>query len=240
MGSRAASTDDERRNPSAAAERGRLRAKREGAPLADLEDSNVDDVKLAASLARGQHDAMVILVAKYEDHVFRIARRWLVDCGEAKDMVQQVFLEAFQDIASFDADRGRFRTWLLTIAHNRSINRRRHLEKHGFYNPPSAQEDVLDQSTDRRLNRLGLSRPEMSCLTSELFTLLEPRERRVIELIYTLGLTREQVAVELGLTVSAVKHSLTKGLAILYSAVTESGKGRTASRDGKGKDASVD
>lgn len=240
MGSRAASTDDEHSNLGAAKNRGKSRAKKEAVPLADFEDSNVDDVKLAASLARGQHDAMVILVAKYEDHVFRIARRWLGDYGEAKDLVQQVFLEAFQEIASFDADRGRFKTWLLTIAHNRTINRRRHLEKHGFYNPPSAQDDVLNQSTDSRPNRLGLSPPEMSCLTGELFTLLETRERRVIELIYVLGLTREQVAAELGLTVAAVKHSLTKGHAILYSAITESGKARTVSRDGKGKDASVD
>jgi RNA polymerase sigma-70 factor (ECF subfamily) len=234
MRSRPVSTDDLLGNSGATAERNKLREKRV-VSVGDYEDSNVEDLRSAESLARGQHDAMAILVAKYEDYVYRIARRWLVDYGEAKDMVQQVFLEAFQDIASFDADKGKFKTWLLTIAHNRTINRRQHLEKHGFYNSPSAQEDVLDQSTDRPQNRLGLSPPEMSCLTSELFGLLEPRERRVIELIYELGLTREQVAGELGLTVAAVKHSLTKGLAIFYSAITESGKARSSNCDGKRK-----
>ena len=206
----------------------------------DLEKTNVDDAALAARLVRGQHDTIQVLVERYQDHVFRIARRWLGDYGEAKDMVQSVFLEAFRNIAAFDPQRGSFKTWLLSIAHNRTINRRQYLEARGFFKSTALLEDILDRSTDLGQNRLGLLPPELSRLTTELLTLLEPRERNVITLTYHHGLTREQVAVDLGVTVAAVRHSLQKGLKILYSAITECGSTRTAGDDIEGKDTSID
>ena len=242
MCSSPASADEENVRSGEASRRNAGEAKEPASLTVGLEKSNVnvDDAVLAERLAHGEHDAMQILVDRYRAHVFRIARRWLVDSGEAKDMVQEIFLEAFRDIAAFDAQRGSFKAWLLTKAHSRTINRRHHLEAQGFYNSVALPEHLLDQATDNGHNRLGLLPPELSQLTAELFVLLEPRERQVITLTYERGLTREQVADDLGVTVAAVKHSLQKGLKILYLAITASGNTRIARDDSKGKEASVD
>jgi RNA polymerase sigma-70 factor (ECF subfamily) len=237
MCSRRASADEENVYPREASPRSSGQAKKEAASLVgSFENTDADDAILAASLARGQHDAMQILFERYQDDVFHIARRWLGDYGEAKDMVQEVFKEAFKDIAAFDLRRGSFKTWLLTIAHNRTINRRRHLEAKGFYKSIPLQGHLLDHETDSGQNRFGLLPQERSHLTTELLARLESRERHTITSVYQRGLTRKQVADELGVTIAAVKHRLKKGLDILYSAITEGGRRRPARNDSKGKD----
>src|SRR5258706_4696736 len=119
MCSRRASADKENVCPSEASPHSTGRAKKKAPSPARGAENTVEDAILAANLARGQHDAMQILFERYQDDVFHIARRWLGDYGEAKDMVQEVFKEAFKDIAAFDLRRGSFKTWLLTIAHSR-------------------------------------------------------------------------------------------------------------------------
>lgn len=239
MGSRPHSTDGKNAYPGGAPHSTEEREET-ASQAVGLEKAKVDDAILAANLARGQHDAMQMLIERYEDHIFRIARRWLGDYGESKDMVQLVFLEAFRDIAAFDVNKGSFKTWLLTIAHNRTINRRRHLEAEGFYKATQLQEHLLDQATDPGQNRFGLFPPEVSHLTGQLLALLEPRERQVVTLTYYGGLTREQVAAHLRVTVAAVKHSLKKALKLLYSAITQSENAGIAKDDSKGKDARFD
>jgi RNA polymerase sigma-70 factor (ECF subfamily) len=241
MCSRRASADEENVYPGETSPHSTRRAEKKApSPAGGIESTNAEDAILAANLARGQDDAMQILFERYQDGVFRIARRWLGDHGESKDMVQEVFKEAFKDIAAFDLRRGSFKTWLLTIAHNRTINRKHYLEAKGFYKSTPLQGQLLDHATDIGLDRLGLLPQERSHLTTELLARLESRERHTITSIYQLGLTRKQVADELGVTIAAVRHSLKKGLKILYSAITEGGHTRTARNDSKGKDACGD
>lgn len=80
-----------------------------------------DDETVAAAVQGGDRDAFRIIVERYEPKLIRYARRFLFDADDAKDIVQDVFVKAYVNIQSFDADR-RFSPWLYRIAHNEFIN----------------------------------------------------------------------------------------------------------------------
>ncbi len=62
------------------------------------------------------------LVEQYHQPVFRFARNLIGDEHDAEDITQEVFLAAFDHLASYNAKRASLLTWLFTLARNRCVN----------------------------------------------------------------------------------------------------------------------
>src|SRR3989441_10629461 len=77
---------------------------------------------LAAGLAAGKHEALAELYDRYATLAYGVAMRVLGDPGRAEDAVQDAFMNVWNHAASFDAERGSLRAWLLTSVRNRSID----------------------------------------------------------------------------------------------------------------------
>ena len=91
------------------------------------------DEALIDRLKSGNAEALAELFDRYSRVVFSVASRILRDRGEAEDLMQDVFLEIYRDVARFDPVRGSVRTWLLQYAYHRSLNRKKYLQRRGFY-----------------------------------------------------------------------------------------------------------
>src|SRR5437868_4019735 len=92
-----------------------------------------NDIELVRELKSGNHDALAVIVDRYQTLVLSVALRIVKDEGEAEDVVQTVFVDIFQKVEQFDASRGTLKVWLLQYAYSRSINRRHYLEQRQFY-----------------------------------------------------------------------------------------------------------
>ena len=187
------------------------------------------DTDLMDALRRGCNDALAVLFERHSALVFRIARAILRDDGEAEETVQRVFLDVFRAVNQFNPARGSFKTWLLQYAYHRTINRREHLQAHHFYN-----REELDELAPAELfygagHLVCLPPQEVACLVEQVLALLEPRQRKVIELTYFEGLTAEEVAKATGNTASSVRNNLYRGLSKLRNAVLENQKSRANS-----------
>ena len=170
------------------------------------------DTDLMDALRRGCNDALAVLFERHSALVFRIARAILRDDGEAEETVQRVFLDVFRAVNQFNPARGSFKTWLLQYAYHRTINRREHLQANHFYN-----REELDELTPAELfygagHLVCLPPQEVACLVEQVLALLEPRQRKVIELTYFEGLTAEEVAKATGNSASSVRNNLYRGL----------------------------
>ena len=80
-----------------------------------------DDSALAQAVATGSEAALQLLHRRYAPLVFHIACKSL-DRSAAEEVAQDVFLSVWRKAASFDPERGAFRTWLLSIAHHRILD----------------------------------------------------------------------------------------------------------------------
>lgn len=98
------------------------------APLAELPVSEGRDPARVTALLEaaraGSHDAFGELVTLHERMVFRVALAALGNREDALDAAQDAFVVAWRRLGGFRGDAA-FRTWLLTIAWRKALDRRR-------------------------------------------------------------------------------------------------------------------
>src|SRR4051794_14009398 len=78
------------------------------------------DQELVRGTLAGDLRAFEQLVDRHRDVVLRVAAR-IVGEDEAEDVAQDVFLRAYHRLGRWRGE-GRFRTWLLQIAHNSALD----------------------------------------------------------------------------------------------------------------------
>jgi RNA polymerase sigma-70 factor, ECF subfamily len=73
------------------------------------------DAEIIAAVLNGDVSAFEPLVVKYQPRVFATARRYARRESEVEDIVQEVFIKAFQKLASFRGE-APFEHWLMRVA----------------------------------------------------------------------------------------------------------------------------
>src|SRR5213080_3102958 len=162
--------------------------------MADSAAVEWTDAELIAAVLNGETASFEPLVKKYQPRVFATARRYARRESEVEDIVQEVFLKAFQKLRSFRGD-APFEHWLMRLAVRtcydslRAHQRNREstfselsqpetdwLEKY-VNDPGSASEDA---AAARELVEKILS--QMSPAARLIITLLEIEERSIKEI----------------------------------------------------------
>ena len=64
-----------------------------------------EDARAVARVLAGDREAFAAIVARHARRVHDLARRMLRDAGDAEDVVQQAFLNAYRALEGFDARR---------------------------------------------------------------------------------------------------------------------------------------
>jgi RNA polymerase sigma-70 factor, ECF subfamily len=175
------------------------------------------DEELITELIEGESDALTVLFERHSPLVFRIAHRVLRNGAEAEDAVQQVFLDVFRAARQFDAHKGAFKSWLLQFAYHRSFNSRRRLRARGYYDSDSIEDVVPRELVEGANHSFPMSATDVLILVDQVLKLVQPRQRRAIELTYYGGLTAEQASEVTGESVRVIRHNIYRGLEKLRS-----------------------
>lgn len=180
--------------------------------LTRLQLGSLSDEVLLAYAQCGYQDALAVIVNRYQRLVRSVAATIVHDPAEAEDVTQVVFLDLFRKIGLFNENRGSLRTWVLQIAHSRSVNWWYQLSRRQFYDHDDI-EDVEEASWSRPASTvLGLTRCEAVHLVQEVLETLPKAQRTTIELIHFEDLTFEEAAVRMGQTLNATKHRYYRGI----------------------------
>jgi RNA polymerase sigma-70 factor, ECF subfamily len=91
-----------------------------GSPLEGADD----DSQLVAAVLGGDAAAFETLMRRHNRLLFRTARAILLNEADAEEVVQETYLKAYLNLASFGG-RARLATWLVKIAVNESLTRLR-------------------------------------------------------------------------------------------------------------------
>src|SRR5437867_3916270 len=73
------------------------------------------EAELVAAVLKGEAESFEPLIQKYSPRVFATARRYARRESEVQDIVQEVWLKAFQKLKSFRAE-APFEHWLMRLA----------------------------------------------------------------------------------------------------------------------------
>jgi RNA polymerase sigma-70 factor (ECF subfamily) len=85
---------------------------------------NPEDDRLIADCRAGRTAAFGELVRRYQDRLYNTAYRLVDNAEDARDVVQDAFLHAYQSLGSFKGE-SQFFTWLYRIAVNTAITLKR-------------------------------------------------------------------------------------------------------------------
>jgi RNA polymerase sigma-70 factor, ECF subfamily len=171
------------------------------------------DERLVLALEKRDQRALEALYDRYGDYVYSVCLRMVSDVQLAEDLTQEVFLRLWRRPDLFDAQRGRFVTWLLSVARNRGIDERRSRGRRFRHeNPPSlaAEEMLAGASTEEREDAAILSDERM--IIQNALAALPPDQRLAIQLAYFGGYTQQEIAKGLRQPLGTIKTRIRLGL----------------------------
>lgn len=192
--------------------------------------SSSDDNELIALVGKGDGTALMTLYDRHNRQAFGLAYRILGDAATAEEVVQDAFMALWRNATSFDTTRGAVRTWLLTIVHNRSIDRFRSAKSRGgtveleVADYAGANTDPWDDVTER------LDGAQVRAAVAE----LPPDQRTAVELAYFQGLTHQEIAEQTQTPLGTVKGRLRLGLRKLSTSLApayQAGMDQSLGRD---------
>ncbi len=175
-----------------------------------------DESILVTELRAGIDSAYEILIDRFETPVFNIVSRLMDDPADAADVVQEVFLKIFRNIASFRQDSS-LKTWIYRIAVNEARNHRRWFSRHRKQEVGLESEYEEMQGYQDWLSDPGRS-PFETALDHETRELIEqalaqvnPRFRAALVLREIEGLSYEEIAEVLEISLGTVKSRILRG-----------------------------
>jgi RNA polymerase sigma-70 factor (ECF subfamily) len=180
------------------------------------------DERLVEALEVRDERALETLFDRHGDYVYSVCLRMVGDVQLAEDLSQEVFLRLWRRPDLFDVSRGRFLTWLLSVARNRAIDERRSRgRRFRFETPPSVNtEEMLELvPTDEERDVAVVS--EERVVVQKALATLPPEQRLVLELAYFGGYTQQEIASGLHQPLGTVKTRIRLGLQKLRTLLVE-------------------
>jgi len=162
--------------------------------------------ELIALLKQRDEKAFSYLYDNYSGALYSIILQILENTELANDVLQEVFINIWRKIDTYDPAKGRLYTWMLNISRNASIDQLR---------SKNYQNSQKNQSIPENVDALGGSSIQMSIDSIGLKKMLEKlkmEQRVLIELAYFKGYTHEEIAemedIPLGTVKTRIRNAL--------------------------------
>ena len=190
-------------------------------PILDKQPRELDDTEVIARVLGGETPLYEIIMRRYNERLYRVARAILRDDGEAEDVMQDAYVRAYRNLGQFEG-RSAFATWLTRIAVNEALQRRKQRMKMEPIDLRNGAEDHIME-----LAALGDS-PEQNYGRQEITGILEqaiaalPEQYRVVYMLREVEeMSTEETAESLELSEENVRIRLHRARGLLKKYLVE-------------------
>lgn len=183
------------------------------AATAQPANTELADEELLARIATMDQEALGLLFQRYARVIRSIATRILKNTAEAEDVVQDLFLYIQRKCSSFDSSKSSAGSWIVHMAYQRAIERRRYLATRHFYKREDIETTAghvvgkatgeQDYSAETVFGRNGLEKV-LASLSSD--------QRETLRLFFFEGYTLAEISVKLDQPLGNVRHHYYRGL----------------------------
>jgi RNA polymerase sigma-70 factor (ECF subfamily) len=171
----------------------------------------MDELRLIKDAQKGNVQAYNTLVLTYQDDVYHVALRIMVDPGLAADMTQDAFIRAYKNLRRFKD--GNFKAWLMRIVTNRCYDE---LRKHKRRPQVSIDEMTEENESYAPLRDDGQS-PEEERESSEMMAAIQscleslPDEQRIAAILCDVeGYDYNEIAKIMDVSLGTVKSRMSR------------------------------
>ncbi|WP_298454974.1 RNA polymerase sigma factor [uncultured Cellulomonas sp.] len=163
------------------------------------------DHAVGQAFRAGDEQAMAEAYRRWSPLVHTLALRSLHDVGDAEDVTQQVYVNAWRGRSGFDPDRSPLPAWLVGVARNAiaDVHARRARERRDTLAVATTAGPAPEPVTAALAERLTV--------VDELGRLGEP-QRTIVAMAFYEDLTHDQISARLGLPLGTVKSHIRRSL----------------------------
>jgi RNA polymerase sigma-70 factor (ECF subfamily) len=182
-------------------------------------EQQAEDAALIEGIVVRRAEALADLYDRYSHLLMALASRVLGDPADAEEVLQEAFLQVWNQAGRYDASRSSVSTWLVLITRSRAIDRLRNLrvvqrtataaqhENPATHASPRGVQNVLNAERRFRLEE------ELSKLPAE--------QRQVLEMAFYGGMTQSEIAAHTGIPLGTVKTRTLLAMRKLRTALAE-------------------
>ncbi|RIW13447.1 sigma-70 family RNA polymerase sigma factor [Algoriphagus lacus] len=180
------------------------------------ESDHLSDKFIVANVLNGKIQDFALIVKGTEKLVTQIVKKMVFDEDDQKDLLQDIYLKAYQNLASFQF-KSKLSTWVGNIAYNTTIN---HLQKKKIpiYDLETASGNASKETENPEVE--AIQTEAVDILTVEIAN-LPPLYQTLITLYHLEELTNKEIAQITNLPEGTIKSYLFRARQILKEKINQ-------------------
>jgi RNA polymerase sigma-70 factor (ECF subfamily) len=187
-----------------------------------LEPGAPSDFELMNGIQAGDADALSQLYDRYNGILKALILRVIHNEAEADDLLQEIFMEIWNQAKNFSAQKGKPLGWMVTLARRRAIDGLR--KKQAYARAEERLQNEVEQQPDAWVHNateeeivLGDTR----LLIRKVIRSLPPAQQEAIDLAFFRGMSQREIAAKTNTPLGTVKTRLELGLKKIYEGLKE-------------------
>ena len=187
-----------------------------------LEPGAPSDLDLMHAIQAEDPDALAQLYDRYNGILKALILRVVHNEAEADDLLQEIFMEIWNQAKNFSAQKGKPLGWMVTLARRRAIDGLR--KKQAYARAEERLQNEIEQQPDAWVHNateeaivLGDTRD----LMRKVIAGLPPAQQQAIDLAFFQGMSQREIAAKTNTPLGTVKTRLELGLKKIYDGLKE-------------------
>jgi RNA polymerase sigma-70 factor, ECF subfamily len=187
-----------------------------------LEPGAPSDLDLMRAIQAEDPDALAQLYDRYNGILKALILRVVHNEAEAEDLLQEIFMEIWNQAKNFSAQKGKPLGWMVTLARRRAIDGLRKKQAYAraeerLQNETEQQPDAWVHNATEEAIILGDTR----LLIRKVINSLPPAQQQAIDLAFFRGMSQREIAAKTNTPLGTVKTRLELGLKKIYDGLKE-------------------
>ena len=187
-----------------------------------LEPGAPSDLDLMQAIQAEDADALSQLYDRYNGILKALILRVVHNEAEADDLLQEIFMEIWNQAKNFSAQKGKPLGWMVTLARRRAIDGLRKKQAYAraeerLQNETEQQPDAYVHNATAEEIMLGDTR----VLIRKVINRLPPAQQQAIDLAFFRGMSQREIAAKTNTPLGTVKTRLELGLKKIYDGLKE-------------------
>jgi RNA polymerase sigma-70 factor, ECF subfamily len=175
------------------------------------------DLELMEGIQAEDPDALSQLYDRYGGIVKALVLRVLHNEAEADDLLQEIFMEIWNQAKNFSAQKGKPLGWMVTLARRRAIDALR--KKQAYARAEERLQKETEQQPDAWAHNTTaeeIAFADTRVLVRRVISKLPPAQQQAIELAFFRGMSQREIASSTNTPLGTVKTRLELGLKKIY------------------------
>src|SRR5438034_441151 len=188
----------------------------------EREPGVASDVDLMLGIQSGDAEALSELYDRYSGVVKALILRITHDETGADDLLQEVFMEIWNQAKNFSAEKGKPLGWMVTLTRRRAIDALRKKQDYARAEERlQAQPEQQPLAWVQNATENDIEAGDTRVLMAKVINSIPEAQQQVIELAFFQGMSQREIASHTNIPLGTVKTRLELGLKKIYDSLKE-------------------